>query len=637
MKNLMVFLLVIFWSSVALADTAPISKFSSPLSRSGGTVSIPAATSSTDGYLAHGDWSNFNNKAFVFNVKTYGAAGNGTTDDTTPVNAAFSAASAAGGGIIYFPAGTYKITSTLTMVLKTTVRGDGPAVSIINFTGTGDGLRLSSTVNSSTAVNTQVIDIALHSTNGSNTGGGYDDIGGTFVTLRNVTISGFKYGVIFDQTELADILSCQLVGNTTGQVWLVNDNSHTGGANGGFTNRISVQRSQISPGAGSYGIIDDGGTAHTFQDNNYNGGVTHIVSAGGNSLNIIGGEFESASSTNITFSNITFGGTAVGQGVSANIIGASFTPTSGNNVIFTTSQGSLSVISNIFGGSATPSIAGLNNTFGFFGFANEGISYSGTATQASFTNDNANAASFAGNVLFPGLTASKAMVLDSTHKVATITYTNSNTISSLVERDGSGNFSAGTITAALQGNATTATTASNIAGGTTGQVLVQTGAATTGFYTPAGNGGSSTFTPNLAINTTPQDCVALGLALTSSATNATFTAFCYQQGHYLEIDGKILWSAQGGTGNVTVSIASMTGSPVIDSSVLPGGTATTTAGSSRLGWGSFWNNTSFNAAVPIWNTNKTIIFGGGGVFLAGSTISAVWSIDFHAHIPIVGW
>lgn len=45
MKNLMVFLLVIFWSSVALADTAPISKFSSPLSRSGGTVSIPAATS----------------------------------------------------------------------------------------------------------------------------------------------------------------------------------------------------------------------------------------------------------------------------------------------------------------------------------------------------------------------------------------------------------------------------------------------------------------------------------------------------------------------------------------------------------------------------------------------------------------
>src|SRR5690348_10855480 len=37
----------------------------------------------------------------------------------------------------------------------------------------------------------------------------------------------------------------------------------------------------------------------------------------------------------------------------------------------------------------------------------------------------------------------------------------SNVISTLVQRDASGNFSAGTITAALSGNATTATTATN--------------------------------------------------------------------------------------------------------------------------------------------------------------------------------
>jgi hypothetical protein len=42
--------------------------------------------------------------------------------------------------------------------------------------------------------------------------------------------------------------------------------------------------------------------------------------------------------------------------------------------------------------------------------------------------------------------------------------TNANTAGTIVARDGSGNFSAGTITAALSGNATTATTATNVSG-----------------------------------------------------------------------------------------------------------------------------------------------------------------------------
>lgn len=45
----------------------------------------------------------------VFNVKTYGAVGNGSTDDRTSIKAAFDAACAAGGGIVFFPAGTYEV------------------------------------------------------------------------------------------------------------------------------------------------------------------------------------------------------------------------------------------------------------------------------------------------------------------------------------------------------------------------------------------------------------------------------------------------------------------------------------------------------------------------------------------------
>lgn len=48
-----------------------------------------------------------------FNVKSYGAVGNGSTDDSAAITAAIAAAYAAGGGTVYFPAGTYRVLSQL--------------------------------------------------------------------------------------------------------------------------------------------------------------------------------------------------------------------------------------------------------------------------------------------------------------------------------------------------------------------------------------------------------------------------------------------------------------------------------------------------------------------------------------------
>lgn len=74
-----------------------------------------------------------------------------------------------------------------------------------------------------------------------------------------------------------------------------------------------------------------------------------------------------------------------------------------------------------------------------------------------------------------------------------ISFTNANTGSTLVLRDASGNFSAGTITAALTGNASTATsatsatTSTHIAGGGAFSVPYQTASGTTAFFTPSVN------------------------------------------------------------------------------------------------------------------------------------------------------
>lgn len=63
-----------------------------------------------------------------FNVKSpaYGAIGDGTADDSSAIQNAMTAAQAAGGGIVYFPAGTYKVTQTLNVGTKVSLMGVGP-------------------------------------------------------------------------------------------------------------------------------------------------------------------------------------------------------------------------------------------------------------------------------------------------------------------------------------------------------------------------------------------------------------------------------------------------------------------------------------------------------------------------------
>lgn len=85
----------------------------------------------------------------VFNVKAYGALGDGTTNDATNIQSAITAAQSAGGGIVYFPQGTYKLGAGLTVTASNvTLCGSGFGstklvlnnsvnANIISVTGTG--------------------------------------------------------------------------------------------------------------------------------------------------------------------------------------------------------------------------------------------------------------------------------------------------------------------------------------------------------------------------------------------------------------------------------------------------------------------------------------------------------------------
>lgn len=68
-----------------------------------------------------------------YNVRAsaYGAAGDGTTDDTSAIQAAIDDANSDGGGTVFFPAGIYRITSALTLKIQVSLMGANALASSI--------------------------------------------------------------------------------------------------------------------------------------------------------------------------------------------------------------------------------------------------------------------------------------------------------------------------------------------------------------------------------------------------------------------------------------------------------------------------------------------------------------------------
>ena len=60
----------------------------------------------------------------VFDVTKFGAVGNGSKDDTPAVQASLAKAKEAGGGVVYFPRGRYKLSAALEVPRRTVLRGE---------------------------------------------------------------------------------------------------------------------------------------------------------------------------------------------------------------------------------------------------------------------------------------------------------------------------------------------------------------------------------------------------------------------------------------------------------------------------------------------------------------------------------
>jgi len=153
------------------------------------------------------------------------------------------------------------------------------------------------------------------------------------------------------------------------------------------------------------------------------------------------------------------------------------------------------------------------------------VNAQGQITSVTDTNIAINGSAVSGNISGSAGSVANALTLGtyltgtsfngSAAVTATVDATSANTASKVVARDSSGNFSAGTITAALTGNASTATAATNISGGVANQIPYQTAAATTSFV------AAPTVTGSVLSWNGSAFAYATNIATATSATSAT--------------------------------------------------------------------------------------------------------------------
>jgi hypothetical protein len=133
-----------------------------------------------------------------------GADPTGTADSAAAIQAAINAIPAAG-GVVYLPPGTYKVASTLTCANKlyATIQGAGRWATILNFTGTGDCLRVYNSDITGIVTGGSVLDLTI---SGVTAGAGscglhYGDLRGGELRLAVSDFSGAgSIGVHFDNT-----------------------------------------------------------------------------------------------------------------------------------------------------------------------------------------------------------------------------------------------------------------------------------------------------------------------------------------------------------------------------------------------------------------------------------------------------
>lgn len=151
----------------------------------------------------------------VYNVKSYGAIGNGTADDTSAINSTITAAGT--NGTVFFPPGTYRLTAQLTIDSNIRLVGSGMRSTVLLRAHTAAHVLA---LNGTTTTNgASVFDLSIDGNRTSFTGAADEiAIGGTGNIISRVRITNFDAIGIQAYGKRQRIFQCEIVGVASASV-----------------------------------------------------------------------------------------------------------------------------------------------------------------------------------------------------------------------------------------------------------------------------------------------------------------------------------------------------------------------------------------------------------------------------------
>ena len=201
----------------------------SVVANNGGTVIAPS--------VGDGRW--LRAATDTYNVKWFGAVGNGTDNDYSEIAAAANTLIANGGGALYFPAGTYRITAAITITntpnVSISIYGDGQNASIIrqdsiagnalSITFANDGITQPSRANirdigfQTGAVAAGTAIVVTYGSPASTSTHYNEGLSVTNVTIKSSDTGYWNTGIDLQNGWNAKITNCVISGGSQGGVW----------------------------------------------------------------------------------------------------------------------------------------------------------------------------------------------------------------------------------------------------------------------------------------------------------------------------------------------------------------------------------------------------------------------------------
>lgn len=267
----------------------------------------------------------------AINVKSYGAKGDGTTDDTTAIQNAITAAyNQTNGGAVYLPTGTYVVSSQLTVTKNTSkntiIFGDGMYASVIKFTAStaGEAFYVGSSTVTGGGVNVTFRDFGIVGTNTTNQKGVYLENANLMKFVR-VAFTSLQIGVELKSSYAVHVNECIFTSDSTYDI-VCDTAAHglrvfqtgfysSGGTTGqcirftgsSASNNITIDQCDFE----TYNTLlqaDAGLTSLTFTNNYCEYGNNALFYSGATSNGvIIEGNWIAYGSATITLNNITGG------------------------------------------------------------------------------------------------------------------------------------------------------------------------------------------------------------------------------------------------------------------------------------------------------------------------------------------